>query len=113
MKISDLCSALGAVVYSSGDTKRDVGGVIVGDLLSFIMAEAREGWAWVTIQVHLNVAAVAVLKDVPFILIASGRKPDKNLVERCEEEGITLAGTDLSSYECSGRLWEAGLGRPV
>lgn len=111
MKISDLCSSLGAVVYSSGDMERKIGGLITGDLLSFIMAEAREGWAWVTIQVHLNVAAVAVLKDVPFILIASGRKPEKNLVERCEEEGISLAGTDLSSYEACGRLWEAGLGK--
>lgn len=111
MKISDITELLGPTVYSPGDQAGEIGGVITGDLLSFIMAEAREGWLWITIQVHLNVAAVAVLKDVPFILTASGRKPDKDLVERCLAEGVTLAGTDLSAFEAAGRLWEAGLGR--
>jgi len=54
------------------------------------------------------VAAVAVLKDVPFVLLASGRQPEKELVERCAAEGITLAGTRLSSFEAAGKLWETG-----
>ncbi|MBL3540508.1 serine kinase [Aminivibrio sp.] len=108
MKISGITELLGLTVYSPGDPAREIGGVIIGDLLSFIMAEAREGWLWITIQVHLNVAAVAVLKEVPFVLIASGRKPEKDLVDRCLAEGITLAGTDMSAFEAAGRLWEAG-----
>jgi hypothetical protein len=112
MRISEITGRLGLTVYSPGDPAREIGGVISGDLLSFIMAEAREGWMWITIQVHLNVAAVAVLKEVPFILTASGRKPEKDLVDRCLAEGITLAGTGLSAFEAAGRLWEAGLGRP-
>jgi|LSQX01.2.fsa_nt_gb hypothetical protein len=111
MKVSEIAELLGLRLYSPGDPDREIGGVISGDLLSFIMAEAREGWMWITIQVHLNVAAVAVLKEVPFILAASGRKPEKELIERCIEEGITLAGTELSSFETAGKLWEAGLGR--
>jgi len=51
---------------------------------------------------------VAVLKDVPFVLLASGRQPEKELVERCAAEGITLAGTRLSSFEAAGKLWETG-----
>ena len=111
MKISDITSLLGLEVYVEGDGEREIKGVITGDLLSFIMAEAMEDWLWITIQVHLNVAAVAVQKDVPLSITASGRKPGKDLVDRCLIEGITLAGASGSAYETAGKLWEAGLGR--
>lgn len=105
MTISEIVRKLNLEVFSRGSGETEIRGVIVGDLLSFIMAEARENWAWVTIQVHLNVCAVAVLKDVPLVLIASGRKPARDLADRCEAEGITLAGTSLSAYEVSGLLY--------
>ncbi len=111
MKISEVISMLGLEVYVEGDGEREIKGVITGDLLSFIMAQAMEDWLWVTIQVHLNVAAVAVLKDVPLIITASGRKPGKDLEDRCRIEGISLAGATASAYEVAGRLWEAGLGK--
>lgn len=109
MKICEIIECAGAVVHSPGNLDKEIEGALSGDLLSFIMAEAREGWLWVTIQVHLNVAAVAVLKDVPFILIASGRTPEKALVERCVTEGLTLAVTRLSAFDVAGVLREAGL----
>lgn len=111
MKISEIIPRLDLAVYSLGDPERDIKGVVSGDLLSFIMAEAREGWLWITIQVHLNVCAVAVLKEVPFILLASGRRPESDLVDRCLIERIVLAGTQFSAYETAGRLWEAGLAK--
>ena len=106
MKIRDVVEKTGASVLVPGDIERELTGAISGDLLSFIMAEAREGWLWITIQVHLNVAAVAVLKDVPFILVASGRAPEQALVDRCVTEGITLAATPLSAFVAAGVLKE-------
>lgn len=110
MKISEILNRMKTTVYSPGDGEKIIDGVILGDLFSFVMAEAREGWLWITIQIHLNVSAVAVLKDVPFILLASDRKPEKELIERCASEGITLAGTTLTSYEAAGKLYEMGVG---
>lgn len=106
MKIRDVVEKTEASVLVPGDMERELTGAISGDLLSFIMAEAREGWLWITIQVHLNVAAVAVLKDVPFILVASGRAPEQALVDRCATEGITLAVTPLSAFFAAGVLRE-------
>ena len=106
MRVSEIGDCLDLTVCSPGDPAREIGGVVSGDLLSFIMAEAREGWMWITIQVHLNVAAVAVLKDVPFILVASGRAPEQALVERCAAEGISLAVTKLPAFEAAGALRE-------
>ena len=65
MKIKDLCEKLNADVQAAGDPERDVTKAAAGDLLSFIMGTVSEGSAWITIQAHLNVAAVAVLKDIP------------------------------------------------
>ena len=112
MTVEQICAALETRVFVPGKGDKEVSSVSAGDLLSYVMGTAQEGALWVTIQTHLNVAAVAVLKDVPFILIASGRKPEKELVDRCLSEGITLACTRLSAFEAAGRLWEAGLGRP-
>lgn len=106
MKTRDVVEKTRATVLVPGDMERVLSGAISGDLLSFIMAEAKEGWLWITIQVHLNVAAVAVLKDVPFILVASGRTPEQALVERCAAEGLTLAVTRLSAFEAAVALQE-------
>lgn len=98
MKIGELCKALDAEVQVAGDIDRDVTKVVAGDLLSFVMGTASEGAAWVTIQAHLNVAAVAVLKDLPIIIIAAGRKGPADLVERCRTENICIASVKETLY---------------
>jgi hypothetical protein len=110
MTVREIREALDLNAVSPGDGTREVTGVIIGDLLSHVLGEAREGWLWVTIQVHLNVAAVAVLKDLPLIVLASDRKPQDDLAEKCREEGLTLATTPLTSYEIACRLCRLGVG---
>ena len=104
MNIAKICEALELKVVHPGDGVREIEGVIVGDLLSNILGDARENWLWVTIQVHLNIAAVAVLKEIPMIILSSGRVPHIDLAEKCREENIALVTTHLSSYEVCCRL---------
>ncbi|MEG1642069.1 MAG: serine kinase [Synergistaceae bacterium] len=108
MKIGEITSLLNAKVYVQGDTDREITGVIAGDLLSFIMGTANENSAWITIQTHLNVAAVAVLKDLPLIIIASDRVPAEELIERCKEENISIISLPYSLYEACNRMYEFG-----
>ena len=110
MNIAEICKALELDVAHPGDGVREIEGVIVGDLLSHILGEARENWAWVTIQIHMNVAAVAVLKELPMIILTSGRTPQDDMAEKCREENIALATTRLSSYEVCCRLCGLGIG---
>lgn len=107
--LETVCSALGAEVHVAGDAARTVEKVAVGDLLSFVMGSDSDGAAWVTIQSHLNVAAVAVLKDMPIILIASGRKPADDLIERCKAEKIALVTVSDSIFDICLRLGRLGL----
>lgn len=107
--LEKICQELGAEVHVAGDLAREVEKVVVGDLLSFIMGSDAEGAAWVTIQSHLNVAAVAVLKDIPVIIIAAGRRPADDLRDRCQTEGITLLTAQDSIFDVCLKLGALGL----
>ncbi len=109
MKIKDLCEKLNADVQAAGDPERDVTKAAAGDLLSFIMGTVSEGSAWITIQAHLNVAAVAVLKDIPIIILASDRKAPADLIDRCIAENICVASVSGSIFGTCTRLSELGI----
>lgn len=109
MKIRDIVQELGLRTVCSGKMSGDVASVITGDLMSFIVGKAQPGSIWITVQNHLNVAAVAVLKDIPCIIISSGRPVMEDLKARCEMEDITLLSTDESSFSLCSKLAELGL----
>ena len=109
MTIDELGTLLGGKVFVEGKKDRVVTKATVGDLLSFIMGTAEEGAVWVTIQSHLNVAAVAVLKEIPMIIIASGREPAADLMTRCETEGITLLTVQESIFDTCSKMAELGI----
>jgi len=79
------------------------------DLLSDVLANADPGALWVTIQVHLNVVAVAVHAGLTGIIFASGRMPDDAVRQKALEEQVRLYGTDASTFDTVGRLYDLGL----
>jgi predicted transcriptional regulator len=87
----------------------DVTGCYISDLLSDVLAHARPGVLWVTVQTHRNVVSVATMKDIAAVLITCGRKPDAATIAEAEKEGVVLLMTPLTAYEVAGKLWEAGL----
>jgi hypothetical protein len=109
IRLEALCAAIEAKIHVQGDMSREVERAAVGDLLSFVMGSDAEGAAWITVQTHLNVAAVAVLKDIPIIIIASGREPAADLAERCEAEGIALVTSVLPVFDICVNLGRLGL----
>ena len=52
--------------------EREVTGGCVCDLLSFVMARGDAGMAWITVQTHLNVIAVASLHEFSCVIVAEG-----------------------------------------
>jgi len=79
------------------------------DLLSDVLAHAPHGGLLVTIQVHLNVIAVAVHAGLAAVLFASGRAPDEAVTKKAVEEGIQLYVSDSATFEVVGRLYALGL----
>ena len=84
---------------------QDVTGGFAGDLLSDVIAHSKAGDVWVTMQVHVNIVAVAVLKDLAAIIIVQGRQPAEDTLKKAGEENVALLVSDRPAFETVGRLY--------
>lgn len=84
-------------------------GGYVSDLLSDVMANAKAGDVWITLQIHQNIVAVATLKELAAIIIIGGRQPEKQTLAKAEEETIPILLSGLSAFEVAGRLYQMGI----
>jgi hypothetical protein len=110
MKLTELTKEFTVTVKAAtARLEREVKGGYASDLLSDVMANSKEGDVWVTIQGHPNIVAVATLRDLAGIILANGRQPDAETIQRAEEEGIPLLCTPLPSFEIVGRLYRLGI----
>jgi predicted transcriptional regulator len=69
------------------------------------MGHAESGSAWITIQTHRNVMAIASLRDLAAVIITCGEKPGEDTMTQSNEEAIPVLGTDLSTFELAGKLY--------
>ncbi|MCX7792884.1 MAG: DRTGG domain-containing protein [Thermodesulfovibrionales bacterium] len=106
MKLSEIASNLNLEPLNDKYQDREVKGAYVSDLLSDVMANARPGEIWITLQIHINIVAVAVLKNLPAIIITNNRKPDEETLKKASQEGIAIFKTGLSTFETAGRLYK-------
>lgn len=110
MKLADLVDALGLEVRSAHESlHREVQGGYASDLLSDVLANAREGDVWITLQIHLNIVAVAIMKDIIAIILVGGREPEEETVQRAQAEGIPMMVGKLPAFELIGRLHRLGV----
>ena len=79
------------------------------DLLSCVMAGARKGYLWITLQAHLNIVAVAALNEVAAIIITENAQPDAASIAKANQQGVILLSTHQATYEVNGKLWELGI----
>ena len=79
------------------------------DLLSCVMAGAQPDNVWVTLQAHMNVVAVASLREVAVVIITENAQPEADVIAKANDQNVTLLSTSAPSYEVAGRLWEMGI----
>lgn len=104
MTVKELITLISADALSLPDEEREVLGVYVGDLLSWVMGRARENDAWITIMSNVNTVAVATLCDVSCIILAEGVKLDPEVLKVAGEKGVNVLSSDMSAYELSVKL---------
>ena len=111
MKIKELVDRFGLqVAAGEAGLDRDARGGYCGDLLSDVMANAPLGCVWLTVQGHLNIVAVAVLREMAAIIITGGREPDAETLQKAHQEGLPILRSPHSAFELAGRLFTAGVG---
>ncbi len=109
IKLKEIINRLELEVVVGKDLERDVKGGYIGDLLSNVMAGAREEDIWLTVQGHQNVVAVALLTEVAGVVVVEGLDIDKKAIERAEEKGVNLLRSNLTAYQLAVKLVEIGI----
>ena len=79
------------------------------DLLSWVMAHGQAGMAWITVQTHINVIAVAALMDMACVILPEGIEMEPASLKKAQEEGVTVLHSTLTAYELCARMAAAGL----
>jgi len=106
MKLCEVIERLGLEVRTHPERGEvEVTGGYASDLLSDVMANSQAGQVWITIQVHPNIVAVAVLKELAAVVLANGRRFQEETIKKAEEQGVTLATSRRSAFELAGRLF--------
>lgn len=106
MKVSEIVEKLGLTVFSGHNgLDREISGGYVSDLLSDVMGNAKEGQIWITLQVHQNVIAIASLKDMAAVILVNGFEPQENAMLHSNGENIPVLGTNLSTFEITGKFY--------
>ena len=110
MKLAEIVDRLDLVVLSAADKlDTEVTGGYASDLLSCVMARARKGNVWVTLQSHLNIVAVASLLQLAGVIITEAMAPDAATLQKATAEGIPILTTSQTTFTVVGHLAQLGI----
>jgi hypothetical protein len=106
MTVREAAAALGAEICQDEFNDSELTGAYTSDLLSDVMANAKDGGALITIQAHKNTVAVATLVNITVIVICNSRPLPDDMLEAAKDEGIAVIRTKENQFTVSGKLWD-------
>ncbi|GHS84681.1 hypothetical protein AGMMS50293_31390 [Spirochaetia bacterium] len=106
MTIREMTVAIGAEICQDEFEDSELSGAYTSDLLSDVMANAKDGGALITIQAHKNTVAVATLVNISVIVICNSRPLPEDMLEAAKDEGIAVIRTRENQFTVSGKIWE-------
>lgn len=110
MKLNEIIEKTGFTLSTKNmSTDVEVNGVYCGDLLSWVMGRGEPEQAWITVQVHPNVIAVALLREFSCVIIADGAFVTEDLIRKAEDEQLIILESSLPVYETAQKLNALGL----
>ena len=100
MNVHDLAKACG-FTYFNGESLEgnSVAGAYCCDLLSWVIGRACDGDALVTVMSNPNVIAVAVMADLPCVILSEGVTPDDKALEKAKDNGVIVLSSPWTTYE--------------
>lgn len=110
MKLNDLMNQPGfTVLVAPENPDREITGIKCCDLLSWVMANGTEGDAWITVQTHMNVVAVAALLDMGCVIVPEGIDVEEATLDKAREQSVPILAADTDAFGIFSRCYEAGL----
>ena len=110
MLVSEFEKLSGAKCLTGEYEDREIACGYTCDLLSHVMGRGQADMAWITVQAHMNVIAVASLLDFACVIIPENLPVDSAIIERAKDEDIVILSSDKTAYELVTIL--AGSGVP-
>jgi predicted transcriptional regulator len=108
MTTQELINKIGLVPLSKFES-RSVAGVFVSDMLSDVMAGAKSGNLWLTVQTHKSIVPAANLVDVSAVIITGGKEVPQETIDLASKYNIAIFSSKLPTFELVGELFSAGL----
>ena len=105
MKVSDLLQN-GFTEITMPDGEREIDGVYIGDLLSWVMGRASQDNAWITIRSNINVIAVATRAVTSCVILAEDVDLPEDIKAQAEIKDVNVLKSPLPIYETAVKLKE-------
>ncbi len=110
MHVSDFVKLSGGRVLTGEYEDREIACGYTCDLLSHVMGKGQADMAWITVQAHMNVIAVAALLDFACVIIPENLPVEETIIAKATQEDIIIISCDQTSFELVTLL--AGQGVP-
>ena len=112
MKLSQLAELLDAEIFScEKNLDREIEGVCGCDLMSDVLAFAKDKVMLVTGLVNPQVIRTAEMLDIFSVVFVRGKRPTDDMIALAEECSMTLLSTEHFMYKTCGLLYEKGIGK--
>lgn len=110
MNVYDVVRALNLEIVAGRNALiRNITGGYCADLLSCVMARAKAGNVWVTLQAHVNVIAIAVLLELAAVIVTEGTPIPDEVKARAEAEGVAVLTTPHTTFWVVSELARLGI----
>lgn len=110
MTVQELVPHIEGELLSPGiDPQRPVSCGYACDLLSWVMAHGKKDMAWITVQTHLNVIAVASLAEMSCVILPENIRMEEVPLVKARQEGIAVITSRLCAYELCARMSLLGI----
>lgn len=109
MKVRDIVDSLKLkVLAGENGLDKEVNGVYTCDLLSWVMSHGKQGNAWITVQIHPNVIAVASLLEFSCVIVPEDIDVEEITLSKANDEAIPVLQSSLNAYELCVELNKLG-----
>lgn len=106
MRVIEILDKIEGKILTAKNKDAYFEGVYAGDLLSHVMAHAKENNLFLTIMSNLNTIAVASLLDMPVIVLAENVKPTEEMINKADDENIIIISSKYNVVDIIRKIYE-------
>ena len=106
MRVIEIVEKIKGTIKTKSLKDAEFEGIYAGDLLSHVMAHAKENNLFLTIMANINAIAVASLLDMPVVVFAEGVNPTEEMIQKADDENIMVICTSLNVVDVIRKIYE-------